>query len=122
VTVTLPISLSLILLLHKSITFVVIMVQLNDQFLSIDAACKAIKAYVLDQGKSYKLVASDKRRYIISYKDNSCKFRIRATRSAKEVVSITIFVPHSCSPKTHYNFKKSQSVCYLILFYTILRP
>ena len=97
------------------------MVQLNDQFPSIDAARKAIKAYVLDQGESYKLVASDKKRYIISCKDNSCKFRIRATRSAKEVVSITIFVPHSCSPKTHYNFKKSQSVCYLLLFYIVLR-
>jgi MuDR family transposase len=106
---------------HKPRTFAAIMVQLNDQFLSIDAARKAIKAYVLDQGESYKLVASDKKRYIISCKDNSCKFRIRATRSAKEVVSITIFVPHSCSPRTHYNFKKSQSVCYLLLFYTILR-
>ena len=77
------------------------MVQLNDQFPSIDAARKAIKAFVLDQGESYKLVASDKRRYIISCKDGSCKFCIRATRSAKEVVSITIFVPHSCSPQTH---------------------
>ena len=93
------------------------MVQLNDQFPSIDAARKAIKAFVLDQGESYKLVASDKRRYIISCKDSSCKFYIRATQSAKEVVSITIFVPHSCSPKTHYNFKKSQSVRHPLLYY-----
>jgi thioredoxin-related protein len=62
------------------------MVQLNDQFLSIDAARKAIKAYVLDQGESYKLVASNKKHYIISYKDNSCKFCIRATRSVIEIV------------------------------------
>ena len=59
-----PISLS-----HKPRTFAPIMIQLSDQFLSIDTACKAIEAYVLDQGESYKLVASGKRRYIISYKD-----------------------------------------------------
>jgi hypothetical protein len=92
-----PISLS-----HKPRNFAAIMVQLKDQFLSIDTAHKAIEAYVLDQGESYKLVASDKRRYIISCKDNSCKFRIRATRSAKEAVFTMIFVPHSCSPETHY--------------------
>ena len=83
------------------------MVQLSDQFLSIDAAYKAIKAYVLDQGESYKLVAFNKKRYIISCKDNGCKFYIRATWSAKEVVFIIIFVPYSCSPRTYHNFKKS---------------
>src|ERR1700722_2536809 len=54
------------------------MVLLNHQFPSIDAARKAIKAFVLDYGESYKLVASNKRRYIISCKDSGYKFRIRA--------------------------------------------
>ena len=68
------------------------MVQLDDQFPSIDAARKAMKAFVLDHAELYKLVASDKRRYFISCKDSSYKFRIRATRSVKEVVSIYLFI------------------------------
>jgi len=93
------------------------MVQLNDQFPSIDAARTAIKAYILDQGESYKTLSSDKSRYIIGCKDSACKFRIRATRSKKEVVSITIFEPHSCNPIVHYKSKQSQLVNYLLLHY-----
>jgi hypothetical protein len=37
----------------------------RDRFESIDAACKAIKAFVLDQGESFQTVASNKKRYII---------------------------------------------------------
>ena len=67
------------------------MLKLKDEFESISAARAAITKFVLDQGELYKLVASNKKRYIICCKDGKCKFRIRATRSAKEVVSITIF-------------------------------
>jgi hypothetical protein len=76
--------------------------QLGDQFESIDAAHEAIKAYVLDQGESFKIVSSDKKWYIITYKDHDCKFYIHATRSIKEVVSIIVLKPHSCSPAIHY--------------------
>ena len=96
------------------IVVAVAIVQLNDQFQSIDAARDAIKAYVLDQGESYTTVASDQKRYIIACKDAACKFRIRATRSKKEVVAITVFKPHSCSLAVHYKSKQSQLVCYLI--------
>jgi hypothetical protein len=92
------------------------MVKLNDVFESIPAARSAITKFVLDQGESYKLVASDKKRYIICCKDSKCKFRIRATWSAKEVVSITIMEPHTCSPATHYKSKQHQSVYSLILY------
>jgi hypothetical protein len=81
--------------------------QLHDQFDSIDIAWDRIKAYVLDLGESYKTVALDKKRYIIRCKDDACKFRIRATRSKKETVLITIFEPHSCSPATYYKSKQS---------------
>jgi MuDR family transposase len=95
------------------------MVNVNDQFKSIAAARSAITKFVLDQGESYKLVASDKKRYIICCKDSQCKFRIRATRSAKEVVSITIMEPHTCSPAIHYKSKQHQSV-YSLIIYVIL--
>jgi MuDR family transposase len=75
---------------------------------SIDAARKAIKAYVLDQGESYKTVASDKKLYIIKCKDNGCDFRIRATLATnlvQKVASITIFTPHTCNPAIHYKAK-----------------
>jgi hypothetical protein len=87
--------------------------QKGDTFESLAAACEAIKAYVLNQGELFKTVASDKKRYIIRYKDEACEFRIRATRSTKEQTSITVFESHSCTPATHYKAKQSQSVCHL---------
>jgi hypothetical protein len=92
------------------------MVQLKDEFESIAAARTAITNFVLNQGESYKTVASDKKRYIICCKDSECKFRIRATRSAKEVVSITICEPHTCTPATHYKSRQHQSVCSICLY------
>jgi hypothetical protein len=67
------------------------MVKLKDKFESIAAARTAITKFVLDSGESYKVVKSDKTRFVICCKDSECKFRIRAIRSAKEVVSITGF-------------------------------
>src|SRR6266487_6963594 len=96
------------------------MVNINDQFESIAAARNAITKFVLDQDESYKLVASDKRRYIICCKDSKCKFCIRATWSAKEVVSITIIEPHMCSLATYYKSKQHQLVYSLILYVIII--
>jgi MuDR family transposase len=95
------------------------MVKLNNVFESVAAARTAITKFVLDQGESYKLVKSDKARFVICCKDSECKFCIQATRSAKEVVLITVFKPHTCSPTIHYKSKQSQSVCSLFS-YTIL--
>jgi hypothetical protein len=64
--------------------------QLHNQFESLDAACNAIKAYVLDEGELFKTVVSNKKQYIIKCKDTACSFRIRTTKSSKEIVSITI--------------------------------
>jgi hypothetical protein len=50
--------------------------QKGDRFESLNAARDAIKAFVLDQGKSFKTVSSDKNRYIIQCKDKACSFRI----------------------------------------------
>jgi tryptophan 2,3-dioxygenase len=74
---------------------------------------EAIKQHVLDEGESYKTIKSDKHRFVIGCKDSDCKFRIRASQSKKEVVSITVFEPHSCSPATHYKSWQSQSIKYL---------
>ena len=87
--------------------------QLGDQFESIDAARKAIKAYVLGQGESYKTVSSDKSRYILTCKDYEYKFRIQATQSKKDIVSIIVLVAYSCTLATYYNGKQSSSVQFL---------
>ena len=55
--------------------------QVHDQFESIDAARQAIRPFVLDNGESFKVVASDKKRYIIRCKDRAGGFRIRVHRS-----------------------------------------
>jgi tagatose-1,6-bisphosphate aldolase len=57
--------------------------QKGNKFESIAAARKAIKAYVLDQGESFKTMASNKKRYIIGCKDQACDFKIRATQTLK---------------------------------------
>jgi hypothetical protein len=96
--------------------------ELGDRFESIEAACEAVKAFILDQGESFRTVASDKTRYILRCKDKPCSFRIRATLHKKDSkigrtttpVSITRLKPHTCSPATHYSTKQSQSVEYLV--------
>ena len=94
--------------------------QIGDQFSSIKVACNAIQQYTLDDSKSYHVLASDKKRYIIVCKaasQTAYKFRIRVTQSAKGVTSITILVSYSYSPATHYNNSKSSSLWYYLLAY-----
>ena len=88
--------------------------QLHDRFESIAAAREAIKRYVLDNGESFRCNKSDKKRYSIICKEDSCGFGIRAFKSSKEVVSITIFKPHTCNPAIHYSNPQAHSVSYLI--------
>jgi MuDR family transposase len=77
--------------------------QLHNQFDSIEAACEAIRRYVLDNGESFKGVKSDQKRFSIACKEDSCGFSIRASKSSKGIVSITVFKLHTCSPAVHYN-------------------
>jgi hypothetical protein len=51
------------------------MVQLKDEFLTIETACTAIKTFILDEGESYRTIASDKERFIVG-----CKFSNVATK------------------------------------------
>jgi len=88
--------------------------QLGDQFQSIDAACEAIRRHVLDNSESFKLAKSDKKRFSIICKEQSCGFRIRASKSSKEVVSITVFKAHTCGLMVHYKNRQAHSVSYLI--------
>ena len=96
--------------------------QLGDRFESLEAAREAVKAFVLDQGESYKTVSSDKTQFIIECKDKACDFCIQATlhkKTSTALASITVLVPYSCSPTTHYKSKQSQSVEYLAVYYCI---
>jgi hypothetical protein len=88
------------------------MVQKGDQFPSIEAAREAIRRDILDDGESYNLLKSNQQKYILVCKaaKDGCKFRIRASRSSKGLVSVTILVPHSCRPTTHYNNRQTNSV------------
>ncbi len=94
--------------------------QIGDQFSSIEVARNAIQRYTLDDGESYRVLASDKKRYIIVCKaasQTAYKFQIRATQSAKGVTSITILVPYYYSLATYYNNSKSSSLWYYLLAY-----
>jgi hypothetical protein len=91
--------------------------QLYDKFDSIAAAHDAIKAYVLDQGESYKTVAFDKKRFIIKCKLDGCRFRIRATKHTNKASFITVFNLYTCSLVTYYKSKQSQSIAYLAPHY-----
>jgi hypothetical protein len=91
--------------------------QIGDQFPSIGAAKHAIKQHTLDDGESFRVLASDKKRYLIAYKkstETACKFRICVTQSSsKGTTSITVLVPYSYSPITHYNNRQLHSILYL---------
>lgn len=87
--------------------------QRGDQFESIKAACEAITRYVLNQGESFRVEKSDKKQYTIVCKDR-CGFWILASKSSKNVVSIAVFKPHTCSLTVHYKNPQAHSVTYLI--------
>jgi hypothetical protein len=89
------------------------MICVGDKFPSIEAAREAISRYILNKGESYKVYKSDKTRYILICRDSHCKFRIRASNSKKDRVSITKLDAYSCTPATHYNSKLSHSMWYL---------
>jgi hypothetical protein len=55
--------------------------QIHDQFESINAARQAIRAFVLDNSELFKVVASDKKQYIIKCKDYAYSFQIQAHQS-----------------------------------------
>jgi len=88
--------------------------QLGDQFPLIDATREAIRRHVLDNSKSFKLAKSDKKRFSIVCKERGCRFGIRASKSSKEVVSITVFKLHTYGPTVHYKNRQAHSVSYLI--------
>ena len=77
------------------------MVQVGDEFDSMDSARNAIRSYILDQGESFKVFKSEKKLYILVCKDSDCNFRIRCIESNKKVIKITKMDPHSCSPMVH---------------------
>jgi hypothetical protein len=86
------------------------MICVGDKFLLIKAAREAISRYILNKGELYKVYKSDKTRYILICRDSQCKFRIRASKSKKDRVSITKLDTHSCTPATYYNLKLSYSM------------
>lgn len=52
------------------------MVQLGDVFSSMEAAYDAVQQHALNEGESYKTSYSNKKGYIIIYKDNEFDFQI----------------------------------------------
>lgn len=61
--------------------------KVGDQFASIDAARDAIRRFTLDDGESFRVIASDKKRYIISCKAAStgCGFEFEPQVPVKEL-------------------------------------
>ena len=87
---------------------------LRVDFESLDAAWSTIHAYIIEQGESYIVTYSNSKRYIIACRDSICKFRIRASTLKGPQYQITRYVPHSCSPVTHQNFRAAHSVAFLM--------
>ena len=71
------------------------MVNINDTFPLIEEACQAIRRYILDDSELYSFYKSDQRRCIITYKVVDCRFRIRASKTKKEV-KIRVKIPYTC--------------------------
>ncbi|KFY98034.1 hypothetical protein V500_01815 [Pseudogymnoascus sp. VKM F-4518 (FW-2643)] len=89
--------------------------KLGDSFQTLIEARNAINRYQLDNGLSYKVYKSDSTRYIITCRNTACDFKIRASKTRKDLYFVvTIFVLHTCSPITHYNSKARSSLQYLL--------
>jgi hypothetical protein len=89
------------------------MLTANVLFSSIKEARDTINRHVFDGEESYRVYKPDCCRYIIMYKDPVYKFGIRASLLKKKGVVITILIPYSCSPASHY---KEQAVLISILY------
>jgi hypothetical protein len=89
--------------------------KLSDSFPTIQEAKDTINRYQLDNGLSYKVYKSDSKRYIINCRNTTCPFKIRASKTRKDLYFVvTIFIQHSCSPATYYNSKARSSLQYLL--------
>ena len=87
---------------------------LRVDFESLDAAWSTIHAYIIDQDKSYIVTYSNFKYYIIVCYDSICKFRIHASTFKGPQYQITQYVPYSCSPVIHQNFRAAHSVAFLM--------
>src|ERR1700716_3974690 len=91
------------------------MIAIGDTFDTIAEAKKAVNRTILDIAESYKVYKSDTKRRILICKDAACKFRIRVSLCKKQELKaiITIFIPHSCSPATHYKNRNTNMMWFL---------
>jgi hypothetical protein len=105
--------------LFKVVTYLIIMdrmeLKLGDSFQTLSEARNTINRSQLDDGLSYRVYKSDSKRYIINCRNTTCPFKIRASKTRKDLYFVvTIFIQHSCSPTTHYNSKARSSLQYLL--------
>jgi hypothetical protein len=89
--------------------------KLGDSFETIVQAHVAIIRWLLDYGYSYGFYKSDSKRYIVDCRDETCDFKIRASRTYKDLrFVVTIIVQHTCSPAIHYKSRAKNGIRYLV--------
>ena len=89
--------------------------KLGDSFKTLIEAKDTINRYQLNLGLSYHVYKSDSKRYIITCRNTACSFKIRASKTRKDLYFVvTVFIQHTCSPITHYNSKARSSLQYLL--------
>ncbi|KAL2009995.1 hypothetical protein VTN00DRAFT_5802 [Thermoascus crustaceus] len=86
----------------------------GSSFKDLAEARQALVQYTVARGLSYKVRSSERRRYLVVCRSDSCQFRIRIQTGAKSGLSkTTVSVPHTCPPETHHGWKPAVSVKYL---------
>src|SRR5947199_2298906 len=88
--------------------------QLQIDFESLDAARSAIRTYIIEQGESYTVTHSNAKCYIVVCRNSICKFQIHASVLKGPRYQVTRYIPHTCSPATHQNFRPAHSVAFLM--------
>ena len=77
---------------------------LGSVFPGIDQVKDALIQHIVAKGLSYRLKSSDKRRYIVECRSESCAFfRIQKQETAK----MTVSTQHTCPPETHFGWKQA---------------
>jgi hypothetical protein len=82
-------------------------------YANINEAKEALLQYTVAKELSYRPKYSDKRKYVVECRSESCEFRLRFTIQKLGTAKTTISSPHTCPPETHFGWKQAGGAKYL---------
>ena len=87
-------------------------IEIGNTWTSIAEGKDAVLHWAVKNGLSFQVKKSDKDKWLAICRDpHLCDFRVRIIASIKlQAAKLTVFVPHTCPPSTHYGWRATNSV------------